>query len=234
MSDRLQKILSRYGISSRRGAETMILEGRVKVNGRVVQILGTTADPDRDQIEVDGKPLMVAPQLCYLLFHKPIGVICTRKDPQQRRTIYDLLPPQFQHLFYVGRLDSDSSGALLLTNDGELTNRLTHPLHQVAKHYRVWVKGRIKENTLEQWRRGVELEDGPTLPALVELLDYGNDRSLLEIVLREGRNRQIRRVAELFHHPVLRLHRTQIGNLSISGLPRGRFRVTAPEQVLAI
>lgn len=234
MSDRLQKILSRYGISSRRGAEALILEGRVRVNGRVVLALGTTADPDRDQIEVDGKPLMVPPRLSYILFHKPIGVICTRKDPQARRTIYDLLPPKFHHLFYVGRLDSDSSGALLLTNDGELTNRLTHPLHQVAKHYRVWVKGRVQEKTLEQWRGGVELEDGLTLPALVELLDYGNNRSLLEIVLREGRNRQIRRVAELLHHPVLRLHRTQIGNLSISGLPRGHFRVIPPEQVLAI
>lgn len=234
MSDRLQKILSRYGISSRRAAESMILAGRVKVNGEVVRVLGTTADPDRDYIEIDGKPLLTAPQLSYVLLHKPVGVICTRQDPQGRRTIYDLLPPQFHHLFYVGRLDSDSSGALLLTNDGDLAYRLTHPLHQVAKHYRVWVRGKIQLPALERWRSGVELADGMTLPAQVELVEYDHDRSLLEVILREGRNRQIRRVGEVLGHPVLRLHRTQIGNLSIAGLPRGRFRVITREQVLAI
>ncbi|PLS68862.1 MAG: pseudouridine synthase [Cyanobacteria bacterium M5B4] len=234
MSDRLQKILSRYGVSSRRSAEAMIVSGRVKVNGEVVTTLGTTADPDRDQIVVDGRPLVLAPQLTYLLLHKPTGVLCTRSDPQGRKTIYDLLPPSYHHLFYVGRLDSDSSGALLLTNDGALTNRWTHPRHHIAKHYKVWVKGRIREPVLEQWRTGVMLDDRPTLPARVEILDYAADRTLLAIVLLEGRNRQIRRVAELLHHPVLRLHRTQIGSLSLRGIARGKFKLIPAEQVLAI
>ncbi|MFN3361693.1 MAG: pseudouridine synthase [Pseudanabaenaceae cyanobacterium] len=234
MPDRLQKILARHGVSSRRQAEQIILAGRVRLNGEIVTTLGTTADPSTDRIEIDGQPLPPLPQLSYLLLHKPVGVICTRYDPQGRQTIYDLLPPQFHHLFYVGRLDTDSSGAVLLTNDGDLAQRWSHPRHHVPKHYQVWVKGRVSPATVAKWRSGVLLDDRLTLPAQVEIWDYQGGQTLLYIVLREGRNRQIRRVAELLHHPVVKLHRHQIGHLSLAGIPRGRYRVLAPTEILAI
>ncbi|MCS6959788.1 MAG: pseudouridine synthase [Pseudanabaenaceae cyanobacterium SKYGB_i_bin29] len=234
MPERLQKILARYGVNSRRRAEQMILAGRVRVNGEIVTKLGTTADPDRDSIEIDGAPLQPLPQLCYVLLHKPVGVICSRHDPQRRKTIYDLLPTRLHHLFYVGRLDRDSSGAVLLTNDGDLTYRWTHPRHHIPKHYQVWVRGKVSTATVAQWRAGVMLDDRLTLPADVEILDYQGGQTLLYIVLREGRNRQIRRVAALLQHPVVRLHRTQIGHLSIAGIPSGHYRVLSPSQILAI
>ncbi|MBD1870603.1 rRNA pseudouridine synthase [Cyanobacteria bacterium FACHB-471] len=229
MDERLQKILAQWGVTSRRGAEQMILEGRVRLNGSVVQ-LGQKADPNRDWIEVDGKLLQPEsrPELIYLLLHKPAGVVTTCNDPQNRETVLDLLPHQLRQdykVYPVGRLDADSTGALLLTNDGTVTFCLTHPRHSVPKTYHVWVQGHPPESALEAWRKGVMLSDRLTLPAEVRVLESDKDiQTLLEIVLREGRNRQIRRVAAQLGFPVLQLHRVAIGSIQLQQLPSGQYR----------
>jgi 23S rRNA pseudouridine2605 synthase len=221
MAARLQKILSQWGIASRRRAEQLILAGRVRVNGEVAK-LGQTAEPTTDRIEVDGKLIAIQsrPEHVYLLLNKPVGIVSTCYDPQGRPTVMALLPPQLREdegIHPVGRLDIDSSGALLLTNDGELTFRLTHPRHSISKTYAVWVQGRPSATTLTAWRNGIDLDGRYTLPAQVDVVKQQTDRTLLTIVLTEGRNRQIRRSAERLRHPVLHLHRTSIGNISIDG-----------------
>jgi 23S rRNA pseudouridine2605 synthase len=229
MSARLQKILSQWGIASRRRAEELILAGRVRVNGEVAK-LGQTAEPTTDRIEVDGTLIAVQsrPTPVYLLLNKPVGVVSTCYDPQGRPTVIELLPPQLREdegIHPVGRLDIDSSGALLLTNDGELTFRLTHPRHSISKTYTVWVQGLPTAAVLNAWRTGIDLEGQLTLPARVEVLKQQTDRTLLEIILTEGRNRQIRRVATQLGYPVLHLHRTRIGDINIDGSSqRGRLR----------
>jgi 23S rRNA pseudouridine2605 synthase len=218
---RLQKILSQWGIASRRRAEQLILAGRVRVNGKVAT-LGQTAEPTTDQIEVDGKIITVQnkPEPVYLLLNKPVGIVSTCFDPQGRSTVLELLPAQlreYEGIHPVGRLDIDSSGALLLTNDGELTFGLTHPSHSISKTYLVWVRGNTSDVVLDAWRDGIDLDGQYTLPTLVTVIKQSNNRTLLKIVLREGRNRQIRRVASQLGHPVLDLHRTSIGDISIDG-----------------
>lgn len=234
MAERIQKILSQYGIASRRGAEQMIRAGRVRLNGQVAT-LGQVADLAGDRLEVDGKLLnaQVRPDLIYLLLHKPTGVVSTCHDPQRRRTVLDLLPEHLRHssgLHPVGRLDANSTGALLLTNDGSLTFPLTHPSHRIPKVYEVWVSGRPSAETLRQWRAGILLDGRPTLPAEVAPLDARPNKTLLKVVLREGRNRQIRRIAEQLGHPVIALHRVAIGPIALEDLPPGRYRkLTAAE-----
>lgn len=233
MHERVQKILSQWGIASRRQAEQMILEGRVRLNGEVAQ-LGQKTNPALDELEVDGrivKPI-ARPQLLYLLLNKPAGVVSTCDDPQNRSTVLDLLPQKISHgqgLHPVGRLDVESTGALLLTNDGDLTYYLTHPRHHIPKTYWVWVEGVPLEQTLKQWRQGVWLEGQKTLPAQVKVIDRTAAKALLEVILREGRNRQIRRVADQLGHPVLQLHRTAIGSIHLdipgkSAMSSGGYR----------
>jgi 23S rRNA pseudouridine2605 synthase len=228
MAERLQKILSQWGIASRRQAEQMILDGRVRVNGSVVQ-LGQQASPEQDQIEVDGTLVQPSdrPQSVYLLLHKPLGVVSTCDDPQGRPTVLDLLPPSLRNhsgVHPVGRLDAYSTGALLLTNDGALTFCLTHPRHSVPKTYHVWVQGHPTIDTLDRWRQGVVLDGQSTRSADVEVLDRSPEQTLLKIVLREGKNRQIRRMAELLGHPVVKLHRVAIGSIHLGNLPSGKCR----------
>jgi 23S rRNA pseudouridine2605 synthase len=239
MEERLQKLLSQWGVASRRRAEQMILAGRVRVNGQAV-CLGHKANPDRDRIEIDGVPLgeQHRPQLIYLLLHKPSGVVSTCFDPQGRPTVVELLPQSLrQGIHPVGRLDADSTGALLLTNDGALTFHLTHPRHQIPKTYRVWIEGNPPESILAGWRRGVLLDGRPTQPASVRVIEQiPQERMLLEVILTEGRNRQIRRVAALLGYPVLQLHRTAIGQiqLQLPGQPellRGRYRSLKPSEI---
>lgn len=223
MEERIQKILSQWGIASRRQAEQLILNGQVMVNGQVAT-LGQKANPDCDCITVDGKKIKQAsrPQFIYLLINKPLGVVCTCEDPQGRPKVLDLLPEELrwgQGIHPVGRLDLESTGALILTNDGELTFQLTHPSHELGKTYQVLVKGHPSLETLNKWRQGVILSGKATLPAQVKLINAdGNSQTLLEIVISEGRNRQIRRVAELLGHPVIKLHRTAIGPISLNVL----------------
>ncbi len=220
MSERLQKIIREWGIASRRQAEQLILSGQVRVNGDIA-VLGQCADPAIDRIEVNGSPLRLLdrPVLTYLLLNKPRGIVSTCSDPRGRQTILDCLPQDIQQglgLHPVGRLDTDSTGAIVITNDGTLTFGLTHPSHEIEKTYEVWVEGQPNLSTLQQWRRGVMLEGRKTLPAKVEVLARGRDQTQLRIVLREGRNRQIRKVASLLGHAVVRLHRTAIGEICLN------------------
>lgn len=239
MTERVQKILAQWGIASRRHAETLIREGRVKLNGQVVT-LGDQADPKRDRIEVNGKVVRYRdrPELLYLLVHKPTGLLSTCFDPQGRSTVLDLLPSNLTKgtgLHPVGRLDRDSSGALLLTNDGDLTLQLTHPRYHLPKTYQVWIKGNPSEEDLQQWREGVMLMGKKTLPAEIRVMAQRPDRALLRVILTEGKNRQIRRVAEALGFEVLRLHRLAIGSIQLqppreAELPKGGYRfLTVPE-----
>jgi pseudouridine synthase len=233
MEERLQKILSQWGIASRRHAEAMILAGRVRCNGTVVG-LGQKADPLRDQIEVDGLLVQPAhrPTLVYILLHKPAGVVSTCYDPQGRPTVLELLSPELreaQGIHPVGRLDVESTGALLLTNDGDLTFSLTHPRHNIPKTYHVWVQSSLPESVLQKWRQGVVLDGKKTRPAQVRVIEQGSSQTCLEIILQEGRNRQIRRIAKLLGYPVIHLHRIAIGSIGLqlpneAPLPKGRYR----------
>lgn len=225
MEERLQKILSQWGIASRREAEQMIKALRVQVNGEVAH-MGQKADPQRDRITVDGQlvSFVERPALMYLLLHKPTGVVTTCEDEQRRPTVLDLLPKQISSgkgIHPVGRLDVDSTGALILTNDGNLTFGLTHPSHSVPKTYRVLVKGHPSQKTLQMWRQGVVLEGRKTRPAQVRFIEKFANSTCLEIILKEGRNRQIRRIAEQLGYPVMRLHRTAIGSIQLETLEKG-------------
>ena len=237
MLDRLQKILARHGIASRRGAEQIILAGRVFVNGNPIIELGAKADPERDRIEVDGKLLQTnAPKFVYLLLNKPTGVMTTCDDPQGRKTVLDILPSQYRHVYPVGRLDYNSSGALILTNDGDFANYLMHPRHHVSKTYEVWVKDIPSDRIIKQWQDGIILEGKLTLPATVNIRQierrkYQSPRTQLQIVLSEGRNRQIRRVAEQLGHPVLALHRVAIATISLENLKVGAYRLLIDREV---
>ena len=212
------------GLCSRRTAEAWIEAGRVNVDGQVAS-LGDQADPDSQVIQVDGRPLCPRREPTVLLINKPAGVISTCRDPRGRSTVLDLLPRQLrQGLHPVGRLDADSRGALLLTDQGELTLRLTHPRFDHAKTYRVWVEGTPLDTSLQRWRQGVSLDGTRTRSAEVRVLQRRLDRTLLEVVLLEGRNRQIRRVADLLGHPVLDLQRVAIAGLRLGPLPEGRWR----------
>ena len=225
MEERLQKILSQWGVASRRQAEVMILNGRVRLNGRL-GTLGQKADPEGDQIEVDGRLIqpLARPTRVYFLLYKPAGVVSTCYDPQGRPTVMDLLPSlqEGQGIHPVGRLDVDSTGALLLTNDGDLTFSLTHPRHGIPKTYQVWVKSSPSESVLQRWRQGIVLEGRQTQPAKVRVIERGISQTCLEIIMKEGRNRQIRRAALILGHPVIKLHRTAIGPIQLQ-LPGERL-----------
>ena len=239
MTDRLQKILSRHGLASRREAEQMILSGRVCINGKIITELGIKADPDSDRIEVDGKLLQTdPPEFVYLLLNKPTGIVCTCEDPQGRKTVLDILPSQYQHTYPVGRLDCNSSGALILTNDGDFANYLMHPRHHVPKIYEVWVKDIPSNQTIKQWQDGIILDGRPTLPTSVNILQIErnknlnrNPRTQLQIILKEGRNRQIRRMAEQLGHPVLVLHRVAIASITVTSLKAGTYRLLRDDEI---
>jgi pseudouridine synthase len=231
---RLQKLLAERGIASRRHSEVLIRTGQVRVNGQLVQELGTRVDPEQDTIEVGGAPLRKSPSMRYILLHKPLNVLSTCSDPFGRATVLDLLPQSWrdgQGLHPVGRLDNDSSGALLITNDGELTFQLTHPRYHQPKTYEVWVRGQFSQDALEQWRSGLVLEEKITLPAKVDVLDQHIKRTLLRITLVEGRNRQIRKVAQLLGHPVEQLHRVAIGSVELGELSIGSYRLLRDTEV---
>ncbi|MDA8117752.1 MAG: pseudouridine synthase [Actinomycetota bacterium] len=216
--ERLQKIISQAGIASRRVAEEMILEGRVAVNGAVAK-LGDRARIGTDLVEVDGVPVMIDPRRVYWLLHKPVGVVSTTKDTHGRPVVTDLVPAE-PHVYPVGRLDADSEGLIILTNDGDFAMRLTHPRFKVDKEYLVSLDRPVGRDTLSKLARGVVLDDGPTAPATLTQLSP----TLVRMVIREGRNRQIRRMFELFSFQVVRLVRTRIGPVSDQRLGAGRYR----------
>ena len=228
--DRLQKILAHRGVASRRKCEEMISSGRVRVNGKIITELGCKVDADVDIIEVDGKKLNQEETKVYLLLNKPVGYITTISDPQGRKKVTDLLKGVRERVYPVGRLDFDSEGLLLLTNDGDLTYALTHPKHQVTKTYEVRVIGVPNEQALENLRNGIKLDDGYTAPAKVKLMKNLGSKSILEITIHEGRNRQVRRMFNFIGNPVLNLKRTKIAFLEINRLKLGEFRrLNAPE-----
>ena len=240
MAERVQKILSQWGIASRRQAEKIILAGRVKLNGHIVQ-LGDKADLSVDKLEVDGREIKAQnrPQLVYLLLNKPPNVVSTCYDPQNRPTVLDLLPIKLkkgQGIHPVGRLDFESTGALLLTNDGELTLSLTHPRYHLPKTYHVWIDNRPTQTDLAHWRKGVMISGRKTLPARVKVIKYNQKNTLIEVILTEGRNRQIRRIAEQLGFKVLELHRTSIGSITLQSadgltLPFGGYRYLQPAEI---
>jgi 23S rRNA pseudouridine2605 synthase len=229
MEERLQKILARAGFGSRRSSEELIQAGRVQVNGQVA-FLGSKADPERDRITVDGHPLAVSEPLTYILLYKPRNVLSTVTTPDARPTVRDLIPIPGQ-LYPVGRLDVDSEGLILLTNDGDLTNRLTHPRYGHEKEYWVLVARQPDEEQIHTWRRGVVMEDGyKTQPAEVRLESLQGKGAWLRIVLREGRKRQIRETGAILGLPVVRIIRVRIGSLLLGKLkPREWRRLTANE-----
>lgn len=227
MEQRLQKILSELGIASRRKAEELILEGRVKVNGQIATI-GMKADPSADYIKVDGKlvtsPSKKAAQKVYLMFNKPRNVVTTLSDPEGRPAVKDYLSKIKQRVFPVGRLDYDSEGLLLLTNDGDFANAIMHPSKNIPKTYYVKVKGIIEDDKIERLRRGVKLDDGMTMPSRVKKTRLSENNSWIEITIYEGRKRQIRRMLEKVGHPVLKLKRAAINGLKLGNLKQGEIR----------
>jgi len=216
--ERLQKVLASTGWGSRRVCEELIAEGRVTVNGDVA-VLGRRVDAEHDLIEVDGAPVGVKPGLVYYLLNKPSGVVTTAKDTHGRKTVVDLVPAE-PRVFPVGRLDADTEGLLLLTNDGDITHRITHPSHGIEKEYLVHVKGRLSAGELRRLRDGIELEDGLTSPAQASQPAPG----IIRLTIHEGRNRQVRRMCDAIGHPVLRLVRTRVGPITDRSLRPGDWR----------
>ncbi|MBK5227293.1 MAG: rRNA pseudouridine synthase [Actinobacteria bacterium] len=230
--ERLQKVLAKAGVGSRRAVEEMIAAGRIKVNG-VKAVLGRRVDASKDVVEVDGSRVPLGADLRYYMLNKPVGVVSTADDPEGRPTVLDYVEVP-DRLWPVGRLDIETEGLIILTNDGDLTHHLTHPSFEVPRTYLAEVKGSVKERTLRALARGVDLEDGGTAPAQVDLLDRMAGSALIEITIHEGRNRQVRRMFEAVGHPVVRLARTAVGPVRLGRLKPGDLRRLSPEEVRSL
>ncbi len=235
MEERLQKILAAAGVASRREAEKIITAGRVRVNGKVVTELGSRFDPSRARIAVDGKPI-AAESKVYYMFYKPRGVVTTMNDPQNRRSIADFVGSLPERVYPVGRLDYNTEGLLLLTNDGVLAQALTHPSREVNKTYLVKALGIVPDEKLDLLRLGVKLEDGVTAPAVVNLRGYEHEHNftIFDITIHEGRNRQVRRMCDAIGFPVRDLKRIKMGSLVLSDLGRGKFRELTERELAAL
>lgn len=240
MLERLQKILSTAGVASRRAAEEYIRQGRVSVNGATITELGTKADPDVDDVRVDGRRVKPPSRRRYILLYKPRGYITSRSDPQRRPTVIDLLAKGGvrEYVYPVGRLDYESEGLLLLTSDGDLAAKLMHPSHGVAREYEARVRGVPDRHALERLANGVMLDGRRTAPAQVKLLDESESASgaqaVVSITIHEGRNRQVRRMCEAVGHPVIRLRRVRIGPIVDPHIRPGEFRDLAPKEIAAL
>ncbi|MBE6118062.1 MAG: rRNA pseudouridine synthase [Erysipelotrichaceae bacterium] len=233
MEERLQKVIAAAGIASRRKAEELILAGRVKVNGETVRTLGTKVS-SRDTVEVDGK-LLQKEEKVFWLMNKPLHTVCTRKDDRSRQTVLDLMDVK-ERVYPVGRLDYDTTGVLLLTNDGDFANRMMHPRNHLPKTYEAAIEGLIQDEQAEQLSRGIELEDGMTLPAEVKIILRNPDKnkSVLQITIFEGRNREVRRMMEHFGFRITRLERVRYGNLDAGKLRRGEYRRLKKHEIDAL
>jgi 23S rRNA pseudouridine2605 synthase len=229
--ERLQKILSQAGVASRRAAEQLMLEGRVTVNGATIRELGTKADAASDDIRVDGRRVKAAEAHRYLLLNKPRGYITSRSDPERRPTVIDLLAGVREYVYPVGRLDFESEGLLILTNDGALAAGLTHPSHGVPRVYEARVLGLPDRHDLDRLQRGVSIDGRRTAPADVELLGEKSGRAVLRLTIREGRNRQVRKMCEAIGHPVAHLRRVAIGPIADPKLKPGSWRELTQEEV---
>lgn len=245
MKERIQKILANAGVDSRRNIEEMVRQGRISVNGKTLIELPILVDPERDRIEIDDQPVRLHSgkdeKRYYILMNKPKGVYCTNVAQGEQRRAIDLLPPDFRTRVYpVGRLDAESKGLLLLTNDGDLTNRLTHPRYGVSKTYRAFVDGFVKPESLQSLSKGIWLSDQrsgqgfKTARSQIRLIKRSRDKSLLEITLREGRNRQVRRMLARLGHKVRELTRIRFGPLTLDGLNPGQSRLLLPKELAAL
>jgi 23S rRNA pseudouridine2605 synthase len=232
-TERLQKFLSRAGVASRRAAEEVIRAGRVAVNGQVVTAMGVKVDPDRDVVKVDGRAVRVVTATRTVMLHKPYGYVCTTRDPEGRRVVTELLGKMPDRLYPVGRLDYDATGLLLLTNDGELAYRLTHPSYQVPRTYRVTVAGEVSKETVRRLSAGVELEGRAVYPE-VAVTKREPDKTVLEITVHEGRYHLIKRLMDQMGHPVVKLKRIALGPLRLEGLSRGIFREVTGRELAAL
>lgn len=223
---RINKYLADCGLGSRRKCEQLITDGRVKLNGRVLKNLATEIDPDRDSVAVDGKPVSITGRRVYLMLNKPKGYVCTTADEKGRKTVLELLKGKYDgyRLFPIGRLDYDTEGLLLITNDGDTANRIMHPRNEVPKTYIAKIEGEISESDLDVLRGGVILDGVKTKKCKIKLLDFSENVSRLEVVITEGRNRQVRRMFESINRQVIFLKRTAVGELKLGGLYRGEFR----------
>jgi 23S rRNA pseudouridine2605 synthase len=228
---RLQKVLAGAGLGSRRACEELIAAGRVSVNGQVVRELGVRVDPRTAVIHVDGRRIQLDTSMVTIALNKPAGVVSTMQDERGRPSLAQYVADREQRLFHVGRLDAETEGLLLLTNDGELANRLAHPSHGVPKTYVATVAGRVRPGVGRQLRQGIELEDGPVTVDSFRVVDATADRTMVELVLHEGRNRIVRRTMEAVGHPVVRLVRTQIGPIHLGNLRPGHTRELSPKEL---
>jgi 23S rRNA pseudouridine2605 synthase len=236
--ERLQKVLAHAGVASRRHAEALITAGRVTVNGAVVRELGTRVDPAHDEVRVDGAPLRPPAAHTYVLLNKPRDAVTTARDPQGRRTVLDLLPPELRtrRIYPVGRLDRETEGLLLLTDDGDLALRLTHPRYALPKVYEALVAAEPPWAALDQLRRGMDLpgDERPTAPARARVLGADREGTWIEVEIHEGRNRQVRRMLDEVGYPVLRLRRVRVGPLALGSLRPGAWRVLTTDEVAAL
>lgn len=232
---RLQKYLAEAGVASRRKAEELIIQGKVSVNNKVVTELGTKINPAKDIVEYNGKTVIAQEEKVYILLNKPIGYVTTAKDQFNRDSVLDLVKVK-QRIVPVGRLDMYTSGALILTNDGDFVYQVTHPKHEIEKTYTVTIKGIVQKEAVEQLRKGVKIEDYTTRPARVKILktDDEKDQSRLEITIHEGKNRQVRKMCETVGHKVLALHRSKIAGVGVKDLPLGKWRYLRQEEIKRI
>lgn len=231
---RLQKVLAAAGIASRRASEDLISEGRVEVNGQVVMEQGMRVNPETDHIRVDGSRIPPPRRHLYLVLNKPRGVVSTMEDPEGRPTLSDYLPPRTDRLFHVGRLDTETEGLIVLTNDGEFAHRLAHPSYEVPKTYLAEVAGAVDNRTVKRLEKGVTLEDGPVKPDRVKLIQRSESRTLLSITLHTGRNRIVRRMMDAVGHPVNKLSRQAIGPIRLGNLAKGATRELTREELGAL
>ena len=235
MEERLQKYLAQCGVASRRKCEELILQGRVQVNGVTVTELGTKINPEKDKIKFDGKDIKQAQKLVYILLNKPIGYVTTADDQFGRDTVLDLVKVK-ERIVPVGRLDMYTSGALILTNDGDFVYQVTHPKHEIEKTYTVTIKGIVQNSEVEQLRNGIKIDDYITKPARVKILktDTEKDISRLEITIHEGKTRQVRKMCEAVGRKVLALHRSKIGGIGVKDIELGKWRYLTANEVQQI
>jgi len=227
---RLNKYIALSGLCSRRKADELILAGIVKINGIIVKDLSTTVSK-KDKVAVDGKIISPQREFTYIKYYKPAGYITTKSDDKNRKTIYDILPEEVQKLKPVGRLDKDSTGLLIMTDDGDLINKMTHPSVKIPKVYRVCVEGKVTNNNLLTLAKGIEIEKGKMAYADAQIIQFEDKNTVLNVVLYQGMNRQIRKMAEFIGHPVISLKRIQHGTIDLSGLKRGAFKYLKPNQI---
>ena len=233
---RINKFLAHAGLGSRRSCEQLVLESKIRVNGKIIKDLATNIDPQNDIVEYKNQKLRLSSNKIYLMLNKPVGYLVTAADPFERQTVFDLLPEFKEHIFPIGRLDKNSEGLLLLSNDGNFAQKITHPSKKLPKTYLVKAKGRIYFRQLRDLREGVQLEDGKTIPAKVFIKSFNKAQNMtkLRMIIYEGRNRQIRRMLKAVESSVIELKRVQIGEINIGKMPKGEWRYLKEKEVRSI